>query len=70
MGFLKLRKNVEGIEAGSQVDVELLRPIKSIETALVSIGSHDIIMDYVNDMMKKSHKGYSLSSAHVAVWVG
>lgn len=64
-GILEIPKNVEGLEAGSSVNVELLRPLKRIETALVSIGSHDIIMDHVNDMMKKSHSGYNLSSAHV-----
>lgn len=64
-GILEIPKNVEGIEAGKSVEVELLRPVKSIENALVSIGSHDIIMDHINDMMKKSHLGYNLSSAHV-----
>jgi len=64
-GILEIPKNVEGLEAGTCVDVELLRPLKRIERALVSIGSHDIIMDHVNDMMKKGHTGYNLSSAHV-----
>jgi len=64
-GILSIPKNIEGYEAGTTLEVELLRPIKSIKNALVSIGSHDIIMDHMNDMMKKSDAGINLSSAHV-----
>jgi len=64
-GILTVPKNIEGYEAGTCLDVELLRPLKTIKNAIVSIGSHDIIMDHLNDMMKKSDDGVNLSSAHV-----
>lgn len=64
-GVLTVDKHVEGIEAGSRVTVELMRPIHEIRRCVVSIGSHDIIMDQLNDLMKVSGTGMQLSSAHV-----
>ena len=51
-------QNLEGIEAGGEMDVKLLKPLNRIKETLVSIGSHDIIMDILGDMM-------NLSSGHV-----
>lgn len=51
-------RNVEGYEAGDQIEVELLKPLSQIRDTLVSIGSHDLVMDIIGDMMK-------LSSSHV-----
>jgi putative molybdopterin biosynthesis protein len=57
-GFLEIPRNSEGIDAGSKVDVRIIKPLKEIKNSLVSIGSHDIIMDVIGDMM-------NLSSGHV-----
>lgn len=51
-------RNTEGIEAGEKIRVSLLKSYRDIERTLVSIGSHDMVMDIVGDMMK-------VSSAHV-----
>lgn len=51
-------RNVEGLEAGEKIEVELLKPLWKIRNTLVSIGSHDLVMDIISDMMK-------LSSSHV-----
>jgi putative molybdopterin biosynthesis protein len=51
-------RNVEGYEAGDRIKVELLKPISSIRDKILSIGSHDLVMDIVADMMK-------LTSSHV-----
>lgn len=51
-------RNLEGVEAGDNIEVELLKPLSSIKNTLVSIGSHDLIMDILGDMVK-------LSSGHV-----
>lgn len=64
-GLLEIPKNVEGYEAGTKANVELIRPKETIVKAMVSIGSHDIIMDEINNLMKKQEDGYHLSSAHV-----
>ena len=57
-GIVVIPQNCEGVEAGEEVEVNLLKSINSIRETLVSIGSHDLIMDIISDMM-------SLSSGHV-----
>ena len=63
-GFLVIPQNSEGYEAGEKVQVELYKEPEEIEKTLVSIGSHDMLMDLVNDMMAKKY-GFNLSSTHV-----
>ncbi|WP_069650916.1 molybdopterin biosynthesis protein [Caloranaerobacter ferrireducens] len=57
-GILEIPKNIEGIESGKEVQIKLLKAEKEIKNRLVSIGSHDLIMDVISDMMK-------ISSGHV-----
>lgn len=57
-GIVEIPRSTEGIEVGEEVEVSLLKKISHIKETLVSIGSHDLIMDIVGDMMK-------LSSGHV-----
>lgn len=64
-GFCVLGQNLEGAEAGTEVDVELVRPLSELDTTVVSIGSHDLILDVLADMMPDMFAGMSLSSAHV-----
>ena len=63
-GFLVIPQNSEGFEAGEKVQVELYKDLGEIENTLVSIGSHDMLMDLVNDMMAQKF-GFNLSSTHV-----
>lgn len=64
-GITIIPKNVEGIEAGEKIEVELLKGIDEIENTIVSIGSHDIIMDILSTMIHERHPRIYLSSAHV-----
>ncbi len=64
-GLLVIPKNSEGIEAGETAQVELTRDIQDIENTLVSIGSQDMIMDFVANLMEKEPGNVHLSSAHV-----
>ena len=57
-GIAIIPKYVEGIDAGDTVNVRLLKPKSQVMNTLVSIGSHDLIMDLLGDMMP-------LSSSHV-----
>lgn len=56
-GLLEIPKNVEGIEAGELIKVTLLR--EDFEENIISIGSHDIIMDIVGEKIgvSSSHTG-------------
>lgn len=51
-------RNVEGIEAGEEIEVRLLNPMSRIKNKLITIGSHDLIIDVISDIME-------LSSTHV-----
>ncbi|MDK2940963.1 MAG: molybdopterin molybdotransferase [Acetobacterium sp.] len=64
-GILKIPKNVEGYEAGEEVELILMRPREEIENTLVSIGSHDVLMDIVANIIHKNKQLVNLSSAHV-----
>jgi putative molybdopterin biosynthesis protein len=62
-GILVIPKNSEGYEAGEEAPVALVTDMETIENTIVSIGSHDLIMDYIGSILGR--KGLSLSSAHV-----
>lgn len=64
-GILRVPSMSEGIAAGSEVDVELLRSPEDIENTIVMIGSHDNALDLLANAIKKRYPRYSLSSAHV-----
>ncbi len=69
-GLIVIPMNSEGFEAGGIVPVELETDIETIDNTLVSIGSHDIIMDVLANLMAKNAgaaigRPMRLSSAHV-----
>ncbi len=64
-GFLIVPSNSEGIGAGEQVNIELLRDEHEIENTLVFIGSHDNILDVLANLLHRLRPICRLSSAHV-----
>ena len=69
-GFCIIEQNKEGVEAGSEIDVMLCREPHELENTVVSIGSHDLILDVIADMMPALYPGTHLSSAHVGSMAG
>jgi len=63
-GVLTIPKEYEGIEKGEKVEIELMTDIKNIEKTLVSIGSHDLIIDLIRDEIHRKYPEFSVSSAH------
>jgi putative molybdopterin biosynthesis protein len=63
-GFCVIEQNREGVEAGDEVDVDLFRSLDDIEHTVVSIGSHDLILDVISDLMYTVHGAY-LTGTHV-----
>ncbi|MEG0128863.1 molybdopterin biosynthesis protein [Clostridium sp.] len=61
-GYFIVPRNVEGYEASQVVEVNLLRDNLDLESTLISLGSHDVIMDILMDFLKD--KGVYLSSTH------
>lgn len=64
-GFCVIPQSSEGVEAGEPVQVELYRDPQEVENTVVVIGSHDLILDIMADMMPEYHKGMFVSSTHV-----
>lgn len=64
-GFCVIEQTSEGFEAGETVTVELYRPMEEINHTLVCIGSHDLILDLLADLLPNRRHGTFLSSTHV-----
>ena len=64
-GVVQIPRFSEGHDAGEQVRVELMRPLSSIDTTIVAIGSHDLTLDLLADRLRQGQPRRSLSSAHV-----
>ena len=64
-GFCVIGQNSEGVEAGAKVRVELYRSLDEIRNTLVIIGSHDLLLDVIADMMPHYYKNMYVSSTHV-----
>ena len=55
----------EGFPAGSEVEVELLRPLEQIARTTVVVGSHDLVLDIIANLIQERHPGRRLISSHV-----
>ncbi len=64
-GILTLKAGSEGVGAGEEVEIELLRPLNDVQSTLVAIGSHDNIIDVLANLLHKGRKTIRVSSAHV-----
>ncbi len=63
-GMLTVPQEVEGYEKGTLIPVRLARPMCEIQNTLVSIGSHDLVMDLLANELQSKGSGVALSSAH------
>jgi putative molybdopterin biosynthesis protein len=64
-GFCVIDQNSEGVEAGDTVSVLLTGDSSAISNTLVVIGSHDMMLDILADMMPVQYKNMHVSSTHV-----
>jgi len=64
-GFCIIEQNSEGVEAGETVQVELYKDKEEVNNTLVLIGSHDLILDVMSDMMPNLYRNMFVSSTHV-----
>ncbi|MBR6529613.1 MAG: molybdopterin biosynthesis protein [Firmicutes bacterium] len=69
-GFCIIPQNSEGIEAGEEVEIVLCKSPEEIENTLVSIGSHDMTLDIIGDMMANKYPGMRFTSTHVGSMAG
>lgn len=64
-GMMRVPRFSQGMDGGSTVEVELLRPREEIESTIVAIGSHDLSLDILDSLLHRHYPGRRLSSAHV-----
>lgn len=64
-GIICTEQNSEGFEAGESANIRLLKSRREIESSVCVIGSHDPLIDEIADILLRSEKRVSVSSAHV-----
>jgi putative molybdopterin biosynthesis protein len=64
-GIIRIPTHIEGINDRERVSAQLLRPLPSILSNIVIVGSHDNTLDILADQIKVKHSRLSLSSSHV-----
>lgn len=64
-GILEVPQGVEGYEAGSRVQVRLLRTEEDLAHTLLAIGSHDPLLDEAADLLHLADPALRMSSTHV-----
>jgi putative molybdopterin biosynthesis protein len=64
-GLARIPRFSEGVHAGAQVEVELLRSIEDVRKTVVAIGSHDLALDLLSNALATRSPGSSLASANV-----
>lgn len=64
-GFCIIDKNSEGVEAEKKVKIFLNKPLNQVTKTLVAIGSHDLILDIISDLLPNKYPGHFLTSTHV-----
>ncbi|MBQ7639152.1 MAG: molybdopterin biosynthesis protein [Clostridia bacterium] len=64
-GILRLPQDLEGFEAGCEVEVEPLVPPERIKNTLVVTGSHDPLIDEIANEVNARDLGFTVVSSHV-----
>ncbi|HEY1266717.1 MAG TPA: molybdopterin biosynthesis protein [Candidatus Binatia bacterium] len=64
-GLMRIPSLVEGVNAGEEMDVELLRPLADIENTILSIGSHDLAIGILEDRLKLAHPECKIAATNV-----
>lgn len=63
-GILRVPRLSEGYPAGTEVDVRILRP-DGIPRTTVVVGSHDLVLDILANLIQEKYPGFRLISSHV-----
>jgi putative molybdopterin biosynthesis protein len=64
-GLVRIPRFAEGVHAGAEVDVEVLRSMDEVRKTVVAIGSHDLALDLLSNALARRTPGASLASANV-----
>jgi len=61
--YIRIPRESEGFNAGDEIDARLMVPAQEAETALLVTGSHDLVLDYLANLIRPNN--VSLISTHV-----
>jgi putative molybdopterin biosynthesis protein len=64
-GLLRIPSSIEGLNAGEEVEVELLRPEAEIENTILCTGSHDFAIGVLEDQLKLRHPELKIAATNV-----
>jgi len=64
-GLLRIPSLVEGLNAGEDAEVELLRPVADIENTILCTGSHDLAIGVLEDQLKRRHPEFKIAATNV-----
>jgi len=64
-GIIRIPNHVEGLRDDEKATAELLRPLSSVRSTVVIVGSHDNTLDVLADRVKASYPHLTVSSSHV-----
>lgn len=69
-GLLRIPPGDLGYEQGEEVEIELYRPLEQIQNTVVATGSHDLAMDVLHSLVRKTNPERFLVSSHVGSMSG
>ncbi len=64
-GLLRVPSRLEGVNAGEEVEVELLRPPEEVENTILCTGSHDLSIAVLEDQLKLRHPELKIAATNV-----
>ena len=64
-GFLRIPAMAEGINAGEEIDIELLRSPEQVEHTVLCTGSHDLSISVLEDQLKRRDPRLKIATANV-----
>ena len=64
-GVLRIPSLDEGLNAGQEVEVELLRPAEEIATTILFTGSNDLTIGVLDDQLRAQHPGLRISASSI-----
>ena len=64
-GFLRIPSLTEGINAGEEAEIELLRPLDEIDHTILCTGSHDLSIGVLEDRLKLSYPELKIAATNV-----
>lgn len=64
-GIVTIPRFSEGVDAGSDIEVDILRSLDSLGKTIVAVGSHDVTLDLIASELRRIDPNLTLASSNV-----